>query len=183
MADTIKCTESLVLPFSASYVIPAAFGFVDPTQFSIAVSTDNLIVYKEIVDYDVQPPVYGPCDMEVQGQVKAKLGQVKVSGTIIYRVAANGIQSDKLEIADEIKSIVNVGDNMWSSGDGFVDVVDGENNYMTVGFILPDEPLVPGALTVKLNSLVYGSDYTEQRSDNTLITIEGEFVLSYNQPD
>lgn len=179
MADTIKCSDSLVLPFSATFIIPASYNYVKADKFSIAVNTDNLIVYKEIVEVDVDPPVIGSCDMEVQGAVKAKLGQIKVSGSIVYRVAANGIKSDPLKIPVALQDKVNVGDNMWSSADGFVEVVDGENNYITVGFTLPDDPLVIGDLTVELTSLVSGTTVGEDRSNDTIVTLEGEFTLSY----
>lgn len=176
----IKCTNNLTLDFSATYVVPAYYGLVEASQFSIAVSTDSLIVYKEIVDYPVpaDEPVIGPCGGTIENVV-LKLGQIKVSGTIAFRVAANGIQSDQLEIAEDLKNKVNVGNNIWSSADGFVDVVDGDNNYMTVAFILPNEEIDPSLLTVTLKSLVLGSTYIEERSNNKVITLEGQFELSY----
>ncbi|HBI93799.1 MAG TPA: hypothetical protein DDY58_16025 [Terrisporobacter glycolicus] len=177
----IKCTDNLTLDFSATYVVPASFGLVEASQFSIAVSTDSLIVYKDIVDYPVPPtePVIGPCGGTIDNVV-LKLGQVKVSGSIVYRVAANGIQTDPLIIPVELQDKVNVDDNIWSSADGFVDVVDGANNYMTVAFVLPEEDIDPSLLTVTLKSLVLGSTYIEERSNNRVITLEGQFELGYD---
>ena len=54
-------------------------------------------------------------------------------------------------------------------------MVDGVNNYMTVAFVLPEEDIDPSLLTVTLKSLVLGSTYTEERSDNKVITLEGQF--------
>lgn len=176
----IKCTDNLTLDFSATYVVPASYKLVEASQFSIAVSTDSLIVYKDIVDYPVpaDEPVIGPCGGTIDNVV-LKLGQVKVSGTIIFRAAANGIQSDPLIIPDDLKDKVNVEDNIWSSADGFVDVMDGGNNYMTVAFVLPDEEIDPSLLTVTLKSLVLGSTDTEERSNNKIVTLEGQFELGY----
>lgn len=176
----IKCTDNLTLDFSATYVVPAYYGLVEASQFSIAVSTDSLIVYKEILDYPVpaSQEVIGPCGGIIENVV-LKLGQVKASGSIAFRVAANGIQSDPLVIAEDLRDKVNVGDNIWSSADGFVDVIDGENNYITVAFVLPDEEIDPGLLTVTLKSLVLGSTYIEERSKNRVITLEGQFELNY----
>lgn len=176
MAD-IKCTDSLVLPFSAMYIVPATFKLQDATQFSIAVSTDGLIVYKDVVDYPVSS-IEGPCDTTVQN-VNVKLGQVKVSGAINYRAAGNGIQTDSLIIPEALQGKVNVNGNIWSSADGFVEVVDGGNNYMTVAFILPDEDIDPALLTVTLKSLKLGSTYEEEQSKNKVITLLGEFELGY----
>ena len=176
----IKRNNNLTLDFSATYVVPANFDLEEPSQFSIAVSTDSLIVYKEIVDYTVpsDEPIIGPCGQPIE-DIVIKLGQVKVSGAIIFRVAANGIKSAPLEIPDDLKSKVNVSDNIWSSADGFVDVVDGNNNYITVAFILPNEEIDPSLLTVTLKSLALGSTYIEERSNNKILTLEGQFELAY----
>lgn len=176
----IGCTDTLTLDFSATYVVPATFTSEEASQFSIAVSTDSLIVYKDIVDYEVpqDETIIGPCG-DVIENVVVKLGQVKVSGSIIYRVAANGIQSDTLIIPANLQDKVNVGGNIWSSADGFVDVTDGVNNFITVGFILPNEDVNPDLLTVTLKSLVLGSTYVEDRSNNKVITLEGQFELTY----
>ena len=176
MAD-IKCTDNLILNFSASYVVPATFDLVDATKFSVAVSTEGLIVYKYIVDYPVSE-IVGPCETKVNN-VNVKLGQVKVSGILVYRVAGNGIQSDPLIIPVGLQDKVNVGGNIWSSADGFVEVRDGENDYMTVGFVLPDEKIDPGLLTVTLKSLKLGSTYEEEQSKNKVVTLLGEFELAY----
>lgn len=177
---SIGCTDTLTLDFSATYVIPASFDLEEASQFSIAVSTDSLIVYKDIIDYEVpaEEVILGPCGQPIENVI-VRLGQVKVSGSIVYRVAANGIQSDPLIIPANLQDKVNVGENLWSSADGFVDVINGDNNYITVGFILPTEDVNPDLLNVKLNSLVLGSTYIEERSNNRVITLEGQFELSY----
>ena len=177
---SIVCTNTLTLDFSATYVVPASFGLEEASQFSIAVSTDSLTVYKDIVDYEVPAGeiIIGPCGEPIPGLV-VRLGQVKVSGAIVYRAAANGIQSDPLIIPVELQDTVNVGTNLWSSADGFVNVTDGANNFITVGFILPEEDINPDLLTVTLKSLVLGSTYIEERSNNRVITLEGQFELGY----
>lgn len=177
---SIGCIDTLTLDFSATYVVPASFNLEEASQFSIAVSTDSLIVYKDVIDYEVpaEEIIVGPCGETIENVV-VRLGQVKVSGVIIYRVAANGIQSDPLIIPANLQDKVNIGENLWSSADGFIDVTDGSNNYITVGFILPDEDVNPDLLNVKLNSLALGSTYIEERSNNRVITLEGQFELSY----
>lgn len=176
MSD-IKCTDKLTLSFSGSYTVPAIYGDVKPDQFSIATSTDGLVVYKDIVEYPVTN-MQGPCDTIITNAT-VKLGQVKVSGVIFYRVAANGIQTDNLIIPAELQNTVNVNGNIWSSTDGFVEVRDNINNYVTVGFVLPSEEVDASKLKVTLKSLVLGSVTVEQRSDDLVVTLEGEFELSY----
>lgn len=176
MAD-IKCTDSVVLRFSASYIVPAPYGLEDATQFSIAVSTNGLSVYKDVIDYKASS-ITGPCDT-VLSDVSLKLGQVKVSGVITYRIAANGIQSNPIVVSPTLDGTVNVGGNMWSSADGFVEVKDGENNYMTVGFILPDQELDPEMLTVTLKSLELDATYEDEKTGNRTVYLDGQFELSY----
>lgn len=176
MAD-IKCTDNLTLNFSAAYVVPATFNLVDATQFSVAVSTDGLIIYKDVVEYPVSS-VVGPCGTTVDN-VNVKLGQVKVSGVLVYRVAGHGIQTDPLIIPEQLQEKVNLGGNIWSSADGFVEVTDGENDYMTVAFVLPDEDIDPSSLSVTLKSLKLGSTYEEEQSKNKVVTLLGEFELGY----
>lgn len=176
MAD-IKCADKVILNFSGSYVVPAIYGQVDPNKFSIAISTDGLVVYKDIVDYAVEQ-MAGPCNTIIENAT-IKVGQVKVSGVIFYRVASNGIQSDKLQIPEELQATVNVNNDIWSSTDGFVEVKDGVNNFITVGFVLPNEDVDASRLVVTLRSLVLGSVVIEERSNNSVVTLEGQLELSY----
>lgn len=173
----IKCTDSLVIPFFAVYVVPAAFALDDATLLSIAVSTDGLIVYKDVVDYPVTS-IEGPCDTTVSN-VNVKLGQVKVSGTINYRVAGNGLKTDPIIIPAALQGKVNVDDNIWSSADGFVEVKDGTNNFMTVGFIKPDEDIDPALLTVTLKSFKQTFTNEDEQTKDQLVYLQGEFELGY----
>lgn len=173
----ITCSDNVILDFSATYVVPATFDLEDATKFSIAVSTDGLNVYKDIIDYQA-PSIIGPCG-ETVTDVNVKLAQVKVSGVIVYRAAAHGIQTDPLVIPAELQDRVNVNGDIWTSADGFVEVTDGENDYITLGFVLPDEDVNPDLLNVTLRALEVGSTYIEERSNNRVITLEGQFELSY----
>lgn len=173
----IKCTDSLIIPFFAMYVVPATFELEDATLLSIAVSTDGLIVYKDVVDYPVAS-IDGPCDTTVEN-VSVKLGQVKVSGTINYRVAGNGLKTDPLIIPPALKDKVNVDDNIWSSADGFVEVKDGTDNFMTVGFIKPDEDVDPALLTVTLKSFKHTFTTEDEQTKDQIVYLQGEFELGY----
>lgn len=172
-----QCQNNFIMDFSGTFVVPASFEIYDPTQFSIAVSTDNLSVYNQVIDYPVRP-IVGPCG-DMIDDLSEPLGLITVSGAIMYRIAANGLQSDPLIIPPQLQGRVNNYGSLWSSVDGFVDICDGGNNFAVIGVVDPDQQIDPQQLTVTLRSLVLGSVVTEKCSCNQIVTLKGQFEIGY----
>lgn len=136
----LTCNQSAELDFSATFTVPKEFEYIDGDSFSIAISTENLMVYKNIVEETI-PSADVICDKTIT-DLKVKIAQVNVSGYIYFRLAVDGLQSDELIIDPSIPNVTI--DPAWSSADGIVSVKDDDgNNYMTIAYIPVDQEIEP----------------------------------------
>lgn len=172
----LTCNQMAELDFSATFTVPKEFEYIDGNNFSIAISTDNLMVYKNIVEETI-PSADVICGKTIT-DLKLKIAQVNVSGYIYFRVAVDGLQSDELIIDPSIPNVTI--EPAWSSADGLVSVKDADgNNYMTIAYIPVDQELTPMPIKVYLQDIELGNISEDPQSDNKTVRIDGKFKLVY----
>lgn len=172
----LKCNQSAELDFSATFTVPKEFEYIDGDKFSIAISTENLMVYKNIVEETI-PSADVICDKTIT-DLKVKIAQVNVSGYIYFRLAVDGLKTDELIIDPSIPNVTK--DPAWSSADGIVSVKDTDgNNYMTIAYIPVDQEITPMPIKVYLVDLELGDVNRDPQSNNTTVRIDGTFKLVY----
>ena len=185
-----KECNSFIMHFTATVMMPADFDYNRPTQISMSLSTENLTVYKEIVEHNIENRdrkkstskynrynQYKSNVKQCNNYIVNEIGEVRICGTLIYRIAINGIQSDSLIIDKSIQDIVNVDGNVWSSGDGYIQVSDGCNSYITMGYIPPDKDIDMTSLKVCLKSLKLDSVYKERCSSDLKFMLKGTVLI------
>lgn len=181
----LTCNNNFLLPFSATFTVPNEFGLEDPDKFSIAISTKNLIAYKTIVDQTITNTTV-VCDKTIDN-LKIKIGQVNLTGSIIFRVAANGIKSDEITIDPNIPESmfpdVDVTfEPAWSSVDGIATIKNEATNesFITLAYIPASEEIVDKPFKVYLSSMEVSYIGEEPTSNDKTVTISGYFRLVYN---
>jgi hypothetical protein len=172
----LTCNKSAELDFSATFTVPKEFEYVDGDNFSISISTDNLMVYKNIVEETI-PSADVICDKTIS-DLKINIAQVNVAGYIYFRVAVDGLKSDELIIDPSIPNVTI--EPAWSSADGIVSVkdIDG-NNYMTIAYIPVDQEITDMPVKVYLEDIELGNISEDPQSDNKSVRIDGKFRLVY----
>lgn len=193
--------NSVMIPFTATVMIPADFDYNCTTQIAMSLSTENLVVYKELVEYVavIRDCKREECDLtrnqicngnnsckpivkQCNNYIITEIGEVRIGGILKYRIAVNGVQSDPLIIDTSIKDIVNVDDDIWSSGDGYIGISDGCNSYITIGYIPPDKDIDMISLKVCLKSLNLVSVCKEKCSTDLRLTLKGKVLIKYTLP-
>lgn len=145
-------------------------------KFSIDISTENLIIYKNIVEETI-PSADVICGKTITN-LNVKIARVNISGYIYFRVAVNGLQTDELIIDPIITNVTQ--DPAWTSTDGIVSVKDqNRNNYMTIAYIPIDQEITPMPIKINLINLELGDVSRDSQSDNKTFIIEGTFKLVY----
>lgn len=178
----LTCTNNFLLPFSATFTVPNEFGIEDPNKFSIAISTKNLIVYKTIVNQTVENETI-ICNKTVEN-LNIKIGQVNLTGSIIFRIAANGIKSDEIIIDPEsmFPDIDVTFEPAWSSVDGIATIKNENTNesFITLAYIPANEEIVGKPFKVYLSSIEVSYIGEEPTSNDKIVTLNGYFKLVYN---
>lgn len=137
----MNCVNNVTFPFSSIITIPEGFLYNNENQLSVAISTDNLNIYaaeESFITNDIENPCTGEPITDAQVYVK----EIRLTGTIIYRMALNAlISSYNFMIGSEL---ANVNDEGWSSTDGFapIEVVDDGvvKDYIVIGYVNPQDP-------------------------------------------
>lgn len=181
----LSCNKNYLLPYSATFMVPSEFGFEDSDKFSIAISTKNLIAYKTIVEEEIQDvPVV--CD-KIIPSLKVKVAQVNLSGSIVFRVAANGVKTDEIvldpSIPDPVPTVTF--EPAWSSADGISSIEDPVTHasYITIAYIPADEEIVGTPYKVYLYSMEVSHIGEDPASDDKTVTISGYFRIIYDPVD
>lgn len=173
----LTCNKMAELDFSTTLTIPKEFEYIDGSKFSIAISKDNLMVYKNIVE-EIIPSADVICNKTIS-DLKLKLAQVNVSGYIYFRVAVDGLKSDEFIINPSISQNVTI-EPAWSSADGIVSIKDVDNNnYMTIAYIPVDQELTDMPIEVSLQDIEIGNISADPNSENKTLRINGKFKLTY----
>lgn len=177
----LTCNNNYLLPYSATFSVPKEFGFVDPTKFSMAISTKNLVVYKTIVEQAVQN-VSVVCSITIP-EINVKIAQVNLSGSINFRVAANGIQTDTLAIDPNAPAPVPdvTFEPAWSSANGIASVINPvtNSNSVALAYIPVSQEITGNPYTVYLYSMEVSNINEEPTSDDKTVTISGYFKIVY----
>ena len=172
----LTCNKSTELDFSATFNVPKEFQYLDGDNFSIAISTENLTAYKNVIEETI-PSAKVICDKTVEN-LKVKVAQVNVSGYIYFRVAVDGLQSDVLIIDPSIPNVTI--DPAWSSADGIVAVEDQNGNkFMTIAYIPVDQELPTTPFKVYLENIELGNVNRDPQSDNITVRVDGKFKIVY----
>lgn len=151
----MNCVDSVTFPFSITINVPKGFYYNDENQLSVAVSTDDLNIYV-IDEYFSTDSIKNPCTGEFISGAKVYIQEIRMSGTLAFRMALNALVSSYNFMLGS-QSTVN-GDG-WSSSDGFVKikVVDEGvlKDYVIIGYVnQKDTKSVPTIenITVMLNN-------------------------------
>lgn len=178
----LTCNKQLLVPFSATFTVPNEFEYVDPTQFSLAISTENLIVYKTVVEQTI-PVAPVVCNKTVE-DLKVNIGQVNLSGSITFRLAANGLKTDTIVLDPSIPAPVPsvTFDPAWSSADGISSIKDTSTgaNYVTIAYVPVDKEIVGKPIKVYLYSMELKHIGEDGQADDKTVTIGGEFKIVYD---
>lgn len=151
----MNCVDSVTLPFSITINVPEGFYYNDESQLSVAVSTDDLNIYVVEKSFSTDS-IKNSCTGEVISGVKVYIQEIRMSGTLAFRMGLNALVSSYNFMLGS-QSTVN-GDG-WSCADGFVKikVVDEGvlKDYVIIGYVNPGDTIpVPTRedITVMLNS-------------------------------
>ena len=176
----MNCVDSVTLPFSITINVPEGFYYNDESQLSVAVSTDDLNIYVVEESFSTNS-IKNSCTGEVISGVKVYIQEIRMSGTLAFRMALNALVSSYNFMLGS-QSTVN-GDG-WSSSDGFVKIkVEDEGvlkDYVVIGYIDQQETSsIPTRedITVMLNNY----NVTEHKIGNEMVLdLTGEFSFLIN---
>lgn len=175
------CNNNFLLPYSATFTVPSEYGLEDPDQFSIAISTKSLIVYKTIVEETISDNLV-VCDKTIDN-LKFKIGQVNLAGSIVFRVAANGVKTDEIILDPSIPEPIPqvTFDPAWSSADGISTIKnpDTDESFITIAYIPATEEITGNPFKVYLYSMEVSHIGEDPASDDKTVTISGYFKLVY----
>lgn len=139
----MSCINSTKLPFSATVNVPKGFYYNDENQLSFAVSTDDLNLYV-VEEYFMTSDLKNPCTEENIQEVKVTVKEVRMGGTLVYRLALNALVSSYNFM---LGTQTNVNGDGWSSADGYIpmEVMEGleKKEYVIVGYLDPSNPVAP----------------------------------------
>lgn len=137
------CINNIKLPFSATVNVPKGFYYNDENQLSFAVSTDDLNLYV-VEEFFMTNELINPCTQENIQDVKVTVKEVRMGGTLAYRVALNALISSYNFM---LGTQSNVNDDGWSSADGYIpmEIIEGleKKEYVVVGYLDPANPIIP----------------------------------------
>lgn len=176
----MNCIDNITLPFSITINVPEGFYYNDENQLSVAVSTDDLNIYVAEESF-ITNDIKNPCTGESISDVKVYLEEIRMSGSLAFRMALNALVSSYNFMLGS-QSTVN-GDG-WSSADGFVQikVVDEGvlKDYIIIGYANPQDPK-PIPTREDISVVLDNYDVIEHTIGNEKVlelTGEFSFVLS-----
>ncbi|MGL4913779.1 MAG: hypothetical protein ACRC3Y_15260, partial [Romboutsia sp.] len=139
----MSCINSARLKFASTINVAEGFYYNNENQLSFAVSTDDLNLY--VVEEQFRTnDLKNPCTGENINDLLVTVKEVRISGTLFYRLALNALVSSYNFI---LGSQTNVNDDGWSSDDGYVFIKSIEElnqvDYIVVGYLDPTNPIMP----------------------------------------
>lgn len=175
------CINSTKLPFSSVINIPRGFHYPkyfyynDDDKFSFAVSTENLNLYLVENSFPTDE-VKNPCTDNIINGLEVIVKEVRMSGTLYYRLALNALDSSYnfLPVTQD-----NVNEDGWSSADGSIaiELIEGltKQEYIVVGYLDPDETTVPTREDVTV--VIESFDVQVIEEDIIKVTGEVSFIV------
>lgn len=136
----MNCVNNITLPFYATINVPEGFQYNDENQLSVAVSTDDLNIYVAQESF-ITSDLIDPCTNEKIPNVTVYLEEIRMGGTVPFRMALNALVSSYNFM---LGSQTNVNNDGWSSTDGFVQIKVVDNgvlkDYIVLGYVDPENP-------------------------------------------
>lgn len=136
----MNCVSNVTLPFYATINVPEGFQYNDENQLSVAVSTDDLNIYV-VQESFITSDLLNPCTNEKIPNVTVYIGELRMGGTIAFRMALNALVSSYNFM---LGSQTNVNGEGWSSTDGYVQIKVVDNgvlkDYIVLGYADPENP-------------------------------------------
>lgn len=136
----MNCIDNITLPFSATINVPEGFLYNDENQLSVAISTNDLNIYVAEESF-ITNDVLNPCTQEPIEGVEVSIREIRMSGTLLYRMALNALVSSYNFL---LGSQTNVNNDGWSSTDGRVKIEALDEgvlkDYIIIGYEDPQNP-------------------------------------------
>lgn len=177
----MNCIDNVTLPFSATINVPEGFFYNDENQLSVAVSTDDLNIYV-VEESFITDDIVNPCTQTTVEGIKVYINEIRMSGTLMYRMALNALVSSYNFILGNQPNVNNDG---WSSTDGMVQIklVDqGETkDYIILGY---EDVQNPKSIPTNEDISVVLESYDVIKhtiGNETILELTGEFSFIVNR--
>lgn len=177
----IERGNTKVIPFYSSMKIPAAFEAEIVNKFSMAISLKGLVVYKDIIDYEIpsNEQILDDFNNVIPNIITVKLGEVKLSGILNYILATDGLKTSPITIEN---LNVNSEGRTWYSVCGAIEIKDNnDNKAITVGYVNPNTDVNIDNLKIKLKSIMHTETTLSIETGERAVGVKGEFELIYEQ--
>lgn len=171
----MNCVDNVTLPFSATINVPEGFLYNDENQLSVAVSTDDLNIYV-VEESFITNDIVNPCTGQTVKGIKVYINEIRMSGTLIFRMALNALVSSYNFM---LGSQTNVNNDGWSSTDGRVQIKVADEGVMKDYIILGYEDVQnQDSIPTKEDISVVLESYNvieHTIGDQTVLELAGEF--------